>query len=544
MLNENTTPQELAELLGTNYRKIRYFYYVLQISTHYKPLEIPKKNGGIRDILAPEDQLKHLQKKIAELLEQLYKPRSCTKAFVKGLSIYENAKPHTRKSFVFNIDLKDFFPTINFGRVFGLLSSQPYNLKKETAAVIAHLCTVDGALPQGAPSSPIISNMICSKLDRQLIQIAAKNRATVTRYADDITFSFLGPAECLPDEIVKTHNESWHHSYIDCEVGAELVEIIRSNGFSINDTKTRLQSKNQKQVVTGLTVNKKVNIDRRYIRKTSAILHSIETLGAEDASAIFKEKVGDEDRSLERHLIGRLLYIYQIKGVQSPVYTKLAVRFNGLQFKTKLPIKTPPPPTPTGKIGKSLNKKCWVLENHDVFSQATGFTINNNLILTCAHFFTKNGDFDKCIGFRLLGNRESHNLTLLYKDDDLDLAILAFDVPPQKQLDYIDTRQVENCESQEKITFWGFPNYKPAFRGVSVTFSRITNFCILSGVQYAEIDKDVFDGNSGGPVLNSKFELIGVIARGADDKQGHNAFILASEVSRFLIEAKAAGTIS
>src|SRR5690606_16842311 len=270
------TPKELAEYLGTEYRLIKYFYYQMDIGEHYREFEIAKKSGGTRVIRAPSDQLANLQRKISDLLSRIYSPRSVVKAFRAGQSIKSNAELHTRKSFVLNLDLKDFYHSISFYRIRGLLVSPPYNFSYETASVISHLVTFEGFLPQGAPSSPILSNMICSRMDGQLLRLAKRGRASYTRYADDITFSFLGPAECLPRGIVKLDASCWHHYFRGVELGEDLIDIIVGNGFSINHAKTRLQSKHQRQIVTGLVVNKKVNVDRKYVRKTSAIIHAVE----------------------------------------------------------------------------------------------------------------------------------------------------------------------------------------------------------------------------------------------------------------------------
>ena len=476
-----------------------------------------------------------LQSRIADLLSELYIPRDSTKAFVKGRSIKDNAKPHVRKSFVFNIDIKDFFPSITFARVRGLLISKPYELKKETASVIAHLCTAEGILPQGAPSSPIISNMICSKMDRELISLAYKNKATYTRYADDITFSFLGPAECLPNNIVSLGKISWGNSAEEPAPGKELSSIIESNGFSINKKKTRLQPRQKKQVVTGLTVNKKVNVDRRFVRKTAALIHSIEIHGLESANQVYLEKNKLEKGSILNHIRGRILFIKQIKGVKSKVFNRLAIRYNQIPTNDKLPVKANNIEKPDSNFGKSINKKCWVLESlGDDGSQASGFMIDGNKIITCAHFFTKNAEFTECEGFRLVGSRKRHHLELVYKHDHIDLALLEFKEDPEETFEFIDTNFIEAPEPLDKVRILGFPNYKPGFKGVNIVYARVTNLCAVFGVKHAEVDKDIFDGNSGGPVLNKAQNLVGVVSRGADTKQDHNAFITSEEVVRFL----------
>ncbi|MFM7372884.1 MAG: reverse transcriptase domain-containing protein, partial [Sphaerospermopsis kisseleviana] len=102
-----------------------------------------------------------------------------------------NAKNHCNKKFVLNLDIKDFFPTITQQRIRGVMMSPPYNLPSQIATTISHICCYEGKLPQGAPTSPIISNIVCAKLDSELRLLAKQNKCFYTRYADDITFSTI-----------------------------------------------------------------------------------------------------------------------------------------------------------------------------------------------------------------------------------------------------------------------------------------------------------------------------------------------------------------
>jgi RNA-directed DNA polymerase len=535
-LSPSTTPQELAVALGTTYRKIRHFYYSKATNIHYSSFFIKKKNGGSRTINAPSAKLKVLQQRISIFLTKLYKPRPSAKAFLKGESIAKNAKPHVRKKFVFNIDLKDFFSTITFPRIRGLLINPPYNLSPETASVIAHLATVDGVLPQGAPTSPIISNMICSRLDRELQLLARKHFCHYTRYADDITFSFVSPIFFLPPEIVNITRDEETYSHYYATPGNELLSAINSNGFSINPSKTRLQSRHERQTVTGLVVNKKVNIDRRYIRKTSAMIHSIESFGLERANEIFKGINPDSETKIEAHIHGRLLFIYQIKGSNSDCYHKLAVRFNLLPSNYKAPSSR----TKIENIDynktqiQGISKKCWVIENDEHFAQASGFMLRDNLLLSCAHVFRKSGNFDKCVAYRITEKFKNFNGSLIHIDESRDIAIIQLETPHNEQFEFFNLEENVDPKIGDKISVLGFPNVKAGSTEVNRFWASITNIYPISGVTYAEIDKDIYDGNSGGPVLNSNHHVVGIAAKGADDKTGHNAFIALTEIIKTL----------
>ncbi|MDZ4298935.1 MAG: reverse transcriptase domain-containing protein, partial [Moraxellaceae bacterium] len=189
MISSDTSPSDLAYLLGTSLAKLSYVIYGIKVEKLYHKFEVPKKNGGVRIINAPDPQLKILQARLKNILESIYRPHPAATAFIRERGIVFNARKHVKKQVVFNIDLKDFYHQINFGRVRGLLISPPYSLKKETATLIAGLCCTDNVLPQGAPTSPIVSNMICRRLDRELSLLAKNNYFYYTRYADDITFS-------------------------------------------------------------------------------------------------------------------------------------------------------------------------------------------------------------------------------------------------------------------------------------------------------------------------------------------------------------------
>lgn len=273
-LKKTTSLTELAELLGYKPKALSYILY--KIPQKYKEFTIPKKNGGERRIKAPVDKVKHLQKRLAVLLSQCFDEiskksnhkRSLSHGFRKDHSIITNAKNHTNKRHVLNIDLLDFFPSINFGRVRGFfIKNSHFALNPKTATIIAQIACHNNELPQGSPCSPIISNLIGHLLDIRMANFAKKTKCTYSRYADDLTFSTNRKE--FPEKIAKqNHGNEWTSS-------KTLKKEIEKVGFTVNEKKTSLQYKTSRQTATGLVVNKKVNIKKEYYRQTRSMCHSL-----------------------------------------------------------------------------------------------------------------------------------------------------------------------------------------------------------------------------------------------------------------------------
>lgn len=234
----------------------------------YQTFEIKKKSGGVRIIHAPNDELKFVQKRLTNLLWETQKKAwrenntksNISHAFERKKSIITNAKIHRNKRFVLNVDLEDFFSSFHFGRVKGFFEKDNnFMVPKEVALIIAQLTCYQGTLPQGAPSSPIITNLICKILDFRILKLAKKYKLDYSRYADDLTFS--------------TNN----HLFLNEETIflKKLSEEVERAGFKINNNKTRLQFSSSRQEVTGLIVNKKINVPREYYKNTRAMAYSL-----------------------------------------------------------------------------------------------------------------------------------------------------------------------------------------------------------------------------------------------------------------------------
>lgn len=324
------TREDVATLLDLTDYQLRYYLYITPPKSHYVEFKIPKRQGGVRQISAPKDALKLIQAKLNQVLCAVYQPRACVHGFVIGRGIVSNAQRHVNRRYVLNIDLKDFFPSINFGRVRGLFMAAPYSLPSEVATVLAQICCYDNQLPQGAPTSPIVSNILCARLDSQLQHLARECKCIYTRYADDLTFSTnqirFPPAILRPDF---ADNEA--------DLGNELHEIITKNGFVVNPSKVRWFRPFQRQEVTGITTNVRLNVDRRYIRQIRAMLHAWQKYGLEAAQSEFADKYDRKRRkrrkvpiSLPHVVKGKIDFLGMVRGRDDQIYRRFLVQLKRL----------------------------------------------------------------------------------------------------------------------------------------------------------------------------------------------------------------------
>lgn len=264
------TRRDVSKLLNIPLKKLTHTLYFEK--NLYTKFDIGKKSGEPREILAPNDDLKKIQKQIYRVLDRHIlahrmnnKHLNISHGFEREKSIISNSEIHKNKRYVFNTDIKDFFTTIHFGRVKGyFMKNKKFKMQENIATIIAQLVCHEGILPQGAPTSPLISNLICNILDLRLLKVSKEFKLNYTRYADDLTFS--------------TNSKNFLERYEDFY--SILLKEISKAGFSINDKKNRLQYKDSQQVVTGLTVNDKVNVKRTFYTSTRAMAYSLYTKGS------------------------------------------------------------------------------------------------------------------------------------------------------------------------------------------------------------------------------------------------------------------------
>lgn len=262
--------KDLARFLKIPLKKLTFLLYIDQ--NLYTNFSIPKKSGGIRNIYAPNKNLKEVQRVIKQKLEQHINEyqklngikNNVSHGFERGKTIITNSEIHKNKKIVFNTDIKDFFSTIHFGRVRGFfIKNRYFQMEENIATMLAQLVCYNGALPQGSPTSPIIGNLICNTLDIKILRLCKKFKLNYTRYADDLTFSTNN----------KRFSDEFQLFYKNLE------EEVNQSGFLINTNKNRFLCKDNRQTVTGLTVNNKVNVSRDFYLKTRAMAHCLYNRG-------------------------------------------------------------------------------------------------------------------------------------------------------------------------------------------------------------------------------------------------------------------------
>ena len=320
-------------------KSLNYYANPEICNKRYQTFTIKKKSGADRTIHAPVKGLKLILRSLNFFLQCIYEPHEAATGFVLNKSIVDNARKHIRHNYVLNLDLKDFFHSFDRNRVKMGFMFEPFNLKgdKEPLAfLIARLCThpieIDGemrtVLPQGSPTSPTITNILCKRLDRRLNGLSNRFGATYSRYADDITFS--SPHNIYHNE----ENPKLNHKGCYDNFMAELQRLIEEEGIFINPRKTRLQKSEYRQEVTGLLVNDKVNVRRRYVKQIRMWLYYWEKYGYEKAEQIFKRDyitdkghVKKREPNLVNVLDGKLEFLKMVKGFEDGTYKVIKDRF-------------------------------------------------------------------------------------------------------------------------------------------------------------------------------------------------------------------------
>jgi retron-type reverse transcriptase len=284
------------------------FHNVASQRTHYIRFSVPKKSGGLRGLAKPHQELDCCQRWIlANILEKI-PVHDAAHGFAKGRSTVTGARLHATQAAVINCDLVDFFPSITFPRVMGFFVRIGYS--PAVATILALLCTecprrtvllsgvkyhvATGArgLPQGASTSPALSNLIAWKLDKRLNGLAAKFGCQYTRYADDLTFSGRGEV---------TQKIGWFL--------ARIRHIAQEEGFRLNEAKTRVHRPNAAQMVTGLVVNERPGVPRKMVRRIRAILHRAQHEGLESQNR-------DGHENFKSWLEGMVAYIHMVNPKQ------------------------------------------------------------------------------------------------------------------------------------------------------------------------------------------------------------------------------------
>jgi len=243
------TVAELARRLDVDQAQLR------RIQPRYRPFTIPKRSGGTRRILAPERELKDLQRLVLRRLLARLRVHPAAMGFERGRSIVANALAHRRQAVVLRFDIRDFFPSTSTKRVGRYFRRIGWN--RPAAKLLLRWCCFEGGLPQGAPTSPRLSNLVNYRVDARLAAMAAKLGAVYTRYADDITISLAA------DDRKKVH-------YMQRFVR----RVVEAEGYRLHHRKKlSIRRRHHQQIVTGLVVNDRVNLPRSVRRWLRAVEH-------------------------------------------------------------------------------------------------------------------------------------------------------------------------------------------------------------------------------------------------------------------------------
>lgn len=525
----------IADLLEVKLEFLLGCLYYSKENEKYTSFEISKRNGKSRLIEAPSFGLKSLQQRFNDVLGVVYTPHLCAHGFVTGRSILSNAELHVSKKNVLNVDLMDFFPSINFGRVRGLFLSKPYSFNNEVASTLAQIVTYRGHLPQGAPTSPTISNMISKKLDRELLNYLTSKRCHYTRYADDITISTN--QKRMPKEVISSDRGQ------NIILAETFVDIIQKNGFTVNNKKTKLSYRNTRQEVAGIVTNEKINVKREYYTELRSILYNCQKNGIYNEACKYIEKynyrimkkiknnITDEvlvTSWFEQVVRGKLNYLRMIKTQSNPSFTRLASEYNKLVGKCVF------------DVDRIIQTRSWIedrlfvieqMKDVDSLYQGTGLYIGEGYILTCQHAIKNSDDCEVYTSKEI--KTSNNNAKMEWKNEAYDISILKTELR-------IDSNHPKlkkaNIKIGEKITIAGFPNYSP---GSSMQWQegKVIGSCVRGGIKFYNIDAKIIEGMSGGPVLDDNYDVIGVIIYGnknqsdADrDLKEQHGFVLLSDL--------------
>jgi hypothetical protein len=415
-----------------------------------------------------------------------------------------------------NVDLKDFFPSIHFGRIRGMLMAPPYHVPGTVATVIAQLCcNSEGTLPQGAPTSPILSNMVCAKLDGELFRLSRRFRSTYTRFVDDITFS-CDYAEFPAALAGRTPNVAPFLT----GVGETLEAIIVNNGFEVNHDKVRLQEHSERQEVTGLTVNQFPNVRRSLLRRIRAMLHAWKVYEHDRAEREFVIRYDNKHRgpygrmTFRAVVKGYIDFVGMVRGVDDPKYRKFLEEFAILDRSRPKPLKWA-----SANHITTYRDGIWVIEAGGQRYQGTAFEIGSLYALTCAHAVLddRGRPLKPIIAYRPKRRAQEVPVEVIKADRDRDIAVLklasssgyAFDLLPA---DITDLRHGSPVlvagfpQHREHASWWESPGQ------VTGHSHHIRSPRLL-------VSQRIVKGASGSPVMNPRHRVVGMASMGAESHE-------------------------
>ena len=273
------TQEHLCALLG--YLPIYVYAAANSPERFYRQFSIPKKNGGIRIISEPLPNLKEIQKWILKNILYNLKVSAYAKAYIPGKSIKDNVRFHRRQKKVLSLDIKSFYDCLTNWMVFQLFMENGYN--ESVAMMLTGLCCLNGSLPQGAPTSAALSNLLMKKFDEIVGKYCKEQEIRYTRYADDMTFS---------------------GDFDEVQVIRFIRKNLKSMGLKLNKTKPRVRKQGQQQEVTGIVVNYKTQVPKTVRKEIRKNMYYIQKYGLES----HLNYIGTERKNYIGHLMGQISY--------------------------------------------------------------------------------------------------------------------------------------------------------------------------------------------------------------------------------------------
>jgi len=259
-----------------------------RIENNYKVYKIRKRNGKYRTIYNPNPTLKYIQRQI---LNNILNNKAISKyamAYHKGITLVDNALPHVNKKIILKLDIKEFFNNINFNNVYNSCFSIEY-FPKSIGMLLTYLCTYNDYIPQGAPTSSYISNLVMKEFDNEIGDWCEDNNISYTRYSDDMTFS----GDFNPKIVI-----------------TKVRKMLNKLGLQLNNQKTNVISKSNSQNVTGIVVNEKIQVNSKYRNTIRKEVYYINKYGVDSHIGRIKYKLG-KDKYLN-NLYGRIIFVLQI----------------------------------------------------------------------------------------------------------------------------------------------------------------------------------------------------------------------------------------
>ncbi|MFH1719694.1 MAG: reverse transcriptase domain-containing protein [Planctomycetota bacterium] len=508
---------DVADLLEIPDKFLCAILYGVRERKNYSTFEIQKKSKKTRIINKPPKNIAILQSKLHHALSLIYNPKRCVHGFARKRSVVSNAQNHCRRRHLLNIDLRDFFPSIHIGRVRGVFMRGPYNMGEQAAEVVAQICCLDnGELPQGGITSPIISNLVCRRLDSQLTELAKEAKCQYSRYADDITFSTFQTV--FPQRIARI-NEG------EAILGDELIAIVQNNVFEVNPEKVKYVQRDLRQEVTGITVNEFPNVKRQFILSISSGLYSWSKFGYKRSNKDYAQKLGIDDScvNLSNVLKGRIAYLKMVKGENSPLFRKMAFKFNSLS-ESKIGVreleKIEPYPL-RGGYPKSQMWNFWFERYRELIAfleikndrgdlrTGTAYDIGNNLLATAGH----NLDFP--INKIWLGDSEVKHETVdnhIYKSRKVDVGLIKLREGQRKLNTWIPT-QSRLPEIGEEVAAIGYPVLPQRDATLVMHMGIVESLPINQSKdrRFIQVSFQSGGGLSGSPLVDRKGFVVGIM---------------------------------